>query len=539
MPKTPESTPSEDRGNEREPARAESAGPNLVLDLQRSAGNAAVGALLRRTRHGGGVAAPGIRLAGALLARETAKEAAAKEAKEDTSIVDRAKGALKKGGELRIPVFEILWRIVNNRFPGYAGRLNSTGYEKGEKAVKLTISGKGDTATGSLIGGDEIVKRVANGQFGKVVAEVDQALKALGKEVPPNGSVDYVFLMGEDRSGAGFYTEAQGYFTKLLPKAEMVTNVRTLAGITERVHSGGKPVANLYIVSHAHESGVLQFSLDDLDKTPGQLQYDELADANKSGSLEQTNPKLIGAWTKIQIKGCAVGRSELTLKALKAAFGGKTSITAPTHAQAYGHDAKYGGEYEGLAGPYIEEKGVSKLTLDQAFKAMQAKPEYSFITAADWKSMRSGLKRFDVNESESVFSGDVPLDNEASALALLRKLVPATAKEPWTFKKKVVVGAKWQYQYETKPDASGSSKTTEIDVDIPPSDDAAIAGAKAKSGRPDITEFTVRRPRKGLELEVIVDAKRTSFELYHKLIKKDGQPFDPASGTKPWFAEAP
>ena len=209
----------------------------------------------------------------------------------------------------------------------------------------------------------------------------------------------------------------------------MVTDVRTLAGITERVHSGGKPVANLYIVSHAHESGVLQFSLDDLDKTPGQLQYDELANANKSGSLEQTNPKLIGAWTKIQIKGCAVGRSELTLKALKAAFGGKTSITAPTHAQAYGHDAKYGGEYEGLAGPYIEEKGASKLTLDQAFKAMQAKPEYSFITADEWKSMRSGLKRFDVNEAETVFSGDVPLDTPASALALLRKLVPATAED--------------------------------------------------------------------------------------------------------------
>src|SRR4051794_15256318 len=406
MPKTTESTPSDDRGRERETPRAPAS--DLVLDLQRSAGNAAVGALLRRPQRTGGVAAPQVRLAGALLARETAKEAAAKESKEDTSIATRAKNALKKGGDLRIPVFEILWRIVNNRFPGYAGRLNSTGYEKGEKGVKITVSGKGAGATGSLIGGDEVVKRVANGQFGKVVAEVEQALKTLGNEVPPHGSVDYVFLMGQDRRGAGFYTEAQDYFTKLLPQAEMVTDVRTLAGITERVHSGGKPVANLYIVSHAHESGVLQFSLDDLDKTPGQLQYDELAEANRTGSLEDTNPKLIGAWTRIQIKGCAVGRSELTLKALKAAFGGKAYLSAPTHAQAYGHEAKYGGAYEGLAGPFMEEKGVSKLTVDQAFKAMQAKPEYAFITAADWKSMRSGFKRFDVNEAETVFSGDVP-----------------------------------------------------------------------------------------------------------------------------------
>jgi hypothetical protein len=537
MPKTTESTPADEREPEREGTRAPGSGS--LLDLQRSAGNAAVGALLRSPQRTGGVAAPQIRHAGALLARETAKEAAAKEATEDTSIVTRAKNALKKGGDLRIPVFEILWRIVNNRFPGYAGRLNSTGYEKAEKAVKIIVSGKGDSATGSLIGGDEVVKRVANGQFGKVVGEVEKALKTLGNEVPPNGSIDYVFLMGADRGGAGFYTEAEGYFTKLLPKAQKVTDVRTLNAITERVHAGGKPVASLYIVSHAHESGVLQFSLDDLDKTPGQLQYDELADANKAGSLEVTNPKLIGAWTKIQIKGCAVGRSDVTLKALKAAFGGKAYLSAPTHAQAYGHDAKYGGEYEGLAGPFIEEKGVSKLTLDQAFKAMQAKPEYSFVTAAEWKSMRSGLRRFDVNEAETMFSGDVPLDTEPSALALLHKLVPASTAEPWTYKGRKTVGAKWQYQYATKPDSSGSSKTTEIDVDIPPSDDAAIAVAKAKSGRPDITEFTVRRPRKGLELEVIVDAKRTSFELYHKLIKQDGKPFDPANGTKPWFAEAP
>jgi hypothetical protein len=48
-----------------------------------------------------------------------------------------------------------------------------------------------------------------------------------------------------------------------------------------------------------------------------------------------------------------------------------------------------------------------------------------------------------------------------------------------------------------------------------------------------------RRPRSGIAFDVIVDAKRTSFELYHKLIKQDGKPFDPTNGTKSWFAEAP
>jgi hypothetical protein len=537
MPKTTENTPSEDRSQQREQAAPDAGGPgpHLVLGLQRSAGNAAVGALLRRPRRAGGVGGPGLRLAGALLARETAKEAADAEAREDKSIVGRAQRALKKGGDQRITVFEILWRIVNNRFPGYAGRLNSTGYEKGEKGVKVVVTGKGDAATGSLIGGDAIVQKVANGQFAKVVTDVENALKTLGKEVPPHGSVDYVFLMGHDN--AGFYTEAEGYFAQALPQATMVKDVRTLAGIAQHVHGAGKPVANLYIVSHAHESGVLQFSLDDLDKTPGQLQYDELVDANKGGRLDKVNPKLIGAWTKIQIKGCAVGRSELTLKALRGALGGRASLTAPTHAQSYGHGASTGGKYyEGLAGPYLEEKGVSKLTLDQAFKKIKSLPQYSFIT--DWKQLRSGLRRFDVNESENVYSGDVPEDKQASALAMLRKLAPATAKEPWEYKGRKVVGAKWIYSYATKPGAQGASKTTEIDVDIPPTDAEAVAVATAKSGRPDITEFTVRRVRKGLQLDVFVDAKRTSFEFYHRLIRQDGKPFDPPAPTKPWYGEA-
>jgi hypothetical protein len=367
------------------------------------------------------------------------------------------------------------------------------------------------------------------------VTEVENALKTLGKEVPPHGSVDYVFLMGQD--SAGFYTEAEGYFSQALPQATLVKNVRTLAGITEHVHNGGKPVANLYIVSHAHESGVLQFSLDDLDKTPGQLQYDELVDANKNGRLADVNPKLIGAWTKIQIKGCAVGRSELTLKALRGALGGRASLTAPTHAQSYGHGASTGGKYyEGLAGPYLEEKGVSKLTMDEAFKRIKARPEYAFIK--DWKQLRSGLRRFDINESENVYSGDVPEDNKTSALAMLRKLVPASAKEPWEYKGRKVAGAKWIYMYATKPNAQGSSKTTEIDVDIPPTDAEAIAVAAAKSGRPEMTEFTVRRVRKGLKLDVFADAKRTSFEFYHRLIKQDGKPFDPPAPTKPWYGEA-
>jgi hypothetical protein len=537
MPKTTENTSSEDRPAQREPAAPDgtSAGPHLLLGLQRTAGNAAVGALLRRARRTGGVAAPGLRVAGALLARETAKEAAEAEAREDKSIVGRAQRALKKGGDQRFAVFEILWRIVSNRFPGFAGRLNSTGYEKGGKGAKVVVTGKGDSATGSLIAGDAIVGKVANGKLADVVTDVENALKVLGKEVPPHGSVDYVFLMGQDR--AGFYTEAEGYFKQALPNATLVTSVRTLAGITAHVHAAGKPVANLYIVSHAHESGVLQFSLDDLDQTPGQLQYDELTDANKNGRLEKVNAKLIGAWTKIQIKGCAVGRSELTLKALRGALGGRASLTAPTHAQTYGHGASTGGKYyEGLAGPYLEEKGVSKLTLDQAFKLIKDKPEYAFIK--DWKQLRSGLRRFDVNEAENVFSGEVPEDTSASALAMLRKHVPATKKEPWEYKGRKVSGGKWVFSYATKPDAQGSSKTTEIETEIPPTDAEALAVATPKSGRPDMTEFKVRRVRKGLQLDVYVDAKRTSFEFYHRQIKQDGKPFDPPAPTKPWYGEA-
>ena len=100
--------------------------------------------------------------------------------------------------------------------------------------------------------------------------------------------------------------EAETYFVKHVPAATIVKDVRSLKGILERVQAADDPVANLYIVSHAHPDGTLQFSLDDLDKTPGQLQYEELLDdLGRCVALPKVNRRQIGAWTHVHIKGCA------------------------------------------------------------------------------------------------------------------------------------------------------------------------------------------------------------------------------------------
>ena len=76
--------------------------------------------------------------------------------------------------------------------------------------------------------------------------------------------------MGEDSARAKkvnpFYTEAEKYFKVHYPKAELITNERTLDGVLAHIDRNIEaPIGNLYIVSHGNQDGTLQFGFDDSD----------------------------------------------------------------------------------------------------------------------------------------------------------------------------------------------------------------------------------------------------------------------------------
>jgi len=444
-------------------------------------------------------------------------------ANEDESIKQRAKRAIASN-KPDLAVHEVMWRLIHNYGLDEHFELNGSRYDKKQKGVLVELTGKGPRTTGTIVGGDEVLQRVARGDAAKVAKELEAQI---GKVDTARGTVDYVFIMGADarKSGNKFYAEAKKFFKAQYPGAIMVENVRELEGINQTINSGNKPVANLHIVSHAHPDGTLQFSLDPSDKTPGQVQYSELKKANEKGSVTQPKPDLVGFWTNVMIHGCNLGRNEEMLKETQKAFGGKARVIAPTHEQVYS------GGKESLGGPFYEEPGISKLSDDKAFERIKAKPEYAFIT--DWKGMRKKLRRFNQSIPEIVYEGKFPI--KGKELDLLKSERGAKEAAHYTLGGSRVEGEKTVFTF--KPDDPFKRGEIEIRQEMPPNDKTAIDQARETVPRPNAFAYKVRRIRSGLTLSVVVDIQRTEWEIYHTEMKKQGKGFSPTPGTKPWFGD--
>ncbi|MET0341953.1 MAG: DUF4157 domain-containing protein [Polyangiales bacterium] len=158
---------------------------------------------------------------------------------------------------------------------------------------------------------------------------------------------DYLFIMGEDprRTRNPFYRVARAHFRSHEPRARVVDHLRSLrellAWISANVHA---PIGNLFIVSHASESGTLSFGLDASD-ADGHLTLPELRGALQPGPEGTSLPALstqIDLGTRIRIKGCDIGRSQEMIELIDEAFGGLGTVTAPTHEQVYGEDPVLG-----------------------------------------------------------------------------------------------------------------------------------------------------------------------------------------------------
>jgi len=443
--------------------------------------------------------------------------------KEDEAIRERAKRALASG-KPDFAVHEVMWRLIKSHSLDMHFELSGSRYNKAQKGVLVELRGKGPRTTGTIVGGDDVLQRIAAGQAAKVAKEIEAQI---GRVDTARGTVDYVFIMGADKpkSNNKFYTEAKKFFKAEYPGAIMIEDVRDLEGINQRINSGDKPVKNLYIVSHAHPDGTLQFSLNPADKTPGQVQYSELKEANAKQSLTQPKADLVGFWTNVMIRGCNLGRSEEMLQETKKAFGGEVRVMAPTHEQVYG------GGKESVGGAFYEEPGISKLTDEEAFKRIKAKPEYAFIT--DWSAMRSKLKRFEQTVPEIVYEGKFPANGKE--LELLKSEQGAAVAAHYTFGTSRIDGTDTVFTF--KPDDPYKRGEVEIKQETPPDDKTATKRARDTVARPNAYAYKIRRVRHGLKLSVVVDIQRTEWELYHAEMHKHGKGFTPSPGTKPWFGD--
>lgn len=199
-----------------------------------------------------------------------------------------------------------------------------------------------------------IMKKFKGGRDALLKGRVE-LLDATGSAAPATATAaaatverkDYVFLMGQDRRGTGnpFYATAGRFYRAKLPKAIMVTDKRSLSAVLEYVRdqvSGA--VGTLYLVTHANEDGTLSFSLDSADED-AHLPVTELRAALHPQAGKSTLPKVggkIDKQSRIEIKGCDLGRTREMVELIDEAFGGDGTVVAPTHEQGFNVDPELG-----------------------------------------------------------------------------------------------------------------------------------------------------------------------------------------------------
>ena len=364
--------------------------------------------------------------------------------------------------------------------------------------------------------------------------------------VPPRKN--YVFLMGDVKND-NFYKAANEFFKQNQKGAELVTTKRTLAEIIEYVNAGGVPVLTLFIVSHANEAGNLGFSLDaaDLkhDKTTGdkkpRTEYSEIKDANKAGALPTADVKLIDDFTKVEIKGCNIGRSQLMLDELDTAFGGHAEVIAPTHKQEYSfHGNKKGIVTEEALEQYsIEEPGGPAKDPSLAELETRFRAKYPSVPNDKWKAFMKKVKKNRVKKTAYTWTGvKPPDDNEKDVAARLHAGKKFPKAEGWvlTYNGRTEVGDKYHYELHAervKKDGSTEFDNLTIDALIPPDPAVLEAQEKANSGRPDAYVWTVEDEIQGTTLIRRVFNERTEWTIDEKVVDAGGVAHPPE--TDPTF----
>ena len=236
---------------------------------------------------------------------------------------------------------------------------------------------------------------------------------------------DHVFLMGDAKSDA-FYVEARGYYAQKFPKAA-IHEVLALSEVLAQVKQSKAPIGHLIIVSHAHEDGTLMFKLDPND-ADNRLDYNELKGANEKGNMPAVDQKIVDEQTKIEIRGCNIGRSPRMLNQLDQAFGGKAKVSAPKHEQHYSHDTS-GTYHEDFSGYFVEYPGKQAKGAAELQKAFAEK--YSFVDPKQWPGLVKKATKFD--DRQGPYFIDVAMPDDKSALTVFQAELDADkpASDGW------------------------------------------------------------------------------------------------------------
>ena len=314
-----------------------------------------------------------------------------------------------------------------------------------------------------FVGGFEALKRgevrIKTGQ--EKAASTAQADKA-ATEGP---RADYVFIMGEDSAKAKkvnpFYTEAEKYFRIHYPKAEIITQERTLDGLLSFIDRNvDAPIGNLFVVSHGNEDGTLSFGLDaaDLVKDPqhpksihgdSHLSPMELKEALHPKSGKSTLPTVSGkidAKTMIHIRGCDLGQNKEFVNLIDEAFGGKGQVIASTHEQVYGTDDVLAAKARAKAKKDIEDSEPMPPPVDRSIKDKAAKKTAS---AAHAKAVKERQERI----AQKLKDQGEEIDAAATLAGSYEAMSGVVMQRPGTTKfteKEVTAEIERRYQHLTK-----------------------------------------------------------------------------------------
>lgn len=245
----------------------------------------------------------------------------------------------------------------------------------------------------------------------------------------PRRRLNLVFIMGADsrKSPNRFYTAAHAYFETRVPNDALIDDAqhRNLASVFDYLRTLNPreaAIGNLYLVSHANEDGTLSFPLtaSEEDRKLGKAGFPQLRQAlEKQPEMFALPPGLVDANSIIHIKGCNIGRSTEMLDQLDQAFGGKGSVTAPTHKQEYGYQKDRTGKvteaHEAMAVYYLEFPGLARLTLAQQLARFREK--YAFLSEKRWKTLlgKAGATRAVLTPLSMKYTA--PAGSEQAALA--------------------------------------------------------------------------------------------------------------------------
>ena len=136
-----------------------------------------------------------------------------------------------------------------------------------------------------------------------------------------------------------FFAYAKEFYHGRFPDAgEPVTNLHNLEDVLSFVENNiTEPIRNLIIVAHGNMDGTLKIGLNSAD-TDRYLSVTELRRAlypESNSSLLKQISRQIDSGTRIQIKGCNIGRNQEMVELIDDAFGGARVVTAPTHEHLY------------------------------------------------------------------------------------------------------------------------------------------------------------------------------------------------------------